>query len=203
MREGAEASGICGPSVEDPVPEELPLNLVLYMHLRIFAYSSNILKASFDPMVSMLASGTWKNLRFFRRSSSLRERDPAMKLICSTRQPWHCIVSSRALRRDAYWFSARDLVRMRYWSVISLILLNSRMQKMPAFDSVGGRNAHTHTHTVSTRLSVLLLSSSLPPTTPLRSPVVTPPHQVAPAQCHHSSVRLARTSPPSVGNLCT
>ena len=64
-----------------------------------------------------------------------------MKLICSTRQPWRCIVSPRALRRDAYWFSARDLARMRYWSVISLILLNSRMQKMPAFDSVGGRNA--------------------------------------------------------------
>jgi hypothetical protein len=39
MREGTEPSGICGPSVEDPGPEEPPLNLVLYMHLRIFAYS--------------------------------------------------------------------------------------------------------------------------------------------------------------------
>ena len=58
MREGAEASGICGPSVEDPVPEEPPLNPVLYMHLKIFAYSSNIFMVSFDPMASMLASGT-------------------------------------------------------------------------------------------------------------------------------------------------
>ena len=140
MREGAEASGICGPSVEDPVPEEPPQNLVICMHLRIFAHSSNILMASFDPMVSMLASGTWKNLRFFRRSSSLRERDPSMNLICSTRHPWRCIVVPRSLRRDAYWFSVRDLVRVRYWSVISLILLNSRMQKMSVFDTVGGRN---------------------------------------------------------------
>jgi hypothetical protein len=34
-------------------------------------------------MASMLASGTWKNLRFFLKSCSLRDRDPAMKLICS------------------------------------------------------------------------------------------------------------------------
>ena len=61
MRGRAEASGICGPSVEDPVPEEPPLNLVLYMHLRIFAYSSNILMVSFDPMDSMFALETWKN----------------------------------------------------------------------------------------------------------------------------------------------
>ena len=113
------------------------------MHLRIFAYSSNIFMASLDPMTSMFASGTWKNSMFFRRSSSLRERDPSMKLIGSTHQPWLCIVSPRALRRDTYWFSPRDLTRMRYWSVISLILLNSRMQKMPVFDSVGGRNTMT------------------------------------------------------------
>ena len=43
---------------EDPVPEESPLNLILYMHLRIFAYLSNDLMVSFDPMDSMLASGT-------------------------------------------------------------------------------------------------------------------------------------------------
>jgi hypothetical protein len=58
MRGGVEDSGICGPSVEDLVPKEPSLNLVLYMYLRIFAYSSNILKTSFDPMDSMLASGT-------------------------------------------------------------------------------------------------------------------------------------------------
>ena len=57
MREGAEVSGIFVPSVEDPVPGP-PLNLVLYMYLRMFAYSSNILNASFDPIVSILASGT-------------------------------------------------------------------------------------------------------------------------------------------------
>ena len=33
---------------------------LLYMHL--FGYSSNILIANFDPMDSILASGTWKNL---------------------------------------------------------------------------------------------------------------------------------------------
>jgi hypothetical protein len=140
VREGTDTSGICGPSVEDPVPEEPPLNLVLYMHLRIFVYSSNIFMVSLDPMDSLLASGTWKISRFFRRSSSLRERDPVMKLIWSTRQPCRCIVSPRALRRDTYWLSVRDLARMRYWSVISLILLNSSMQKMSVFDSVGGRN---------------------------------------------------------------
>ena len=65
MREGVEVLGICGSSVGDPVPEEPPLNLVLlYIHLRIFAYSSNILMTSLDPMVSMLVSGTWKNSRF-------------------------------------------------------------------------------------------------------------------------------------------
>jgi hypothetical protein len=34
------------------------LNLVLYMSFRIFAYSSNILKANFDLMDSLTASGT-------------------------------------------------------------------------------------------------------------------------------------------------
>ena len=52
MREGAEVSGIFVPSVEDPK------YLVLYMHLRMFAYSSNILNANFVPMASILSSGT-------------------------------------------------------------------------------------------------------------------------------------------------
>ncbi len=60
MREGVESSGVCGPSVEDLVPEEPPLNLVAYMYLRIFVYSSNIFMVSLDQMVSILASGTWK-----------------------------------------------------------------------------------------------------------------------------------------------
>ena len=41
-----------------------PLNLVLYIHLRIFAYTSNALIASFEYMELMLASGTLKNLVF-------------------------------------------------------------------------------------------------------------------------------------------
>ena len=45
-----------------------PLNLVLYMHLRIFAYTSNALIASFEYMELILASGTLKNFRFLLRS---------------------------------------------------------------------------------------------------------------------------------------
>ena len=37
-----------------------PLNLVLYMPFRIFAYSSNIIKANFDLMDSMPVYGTLK-----------------------------------------------------------------------------------------------------------------------------------------------
>ena len=48
MREGVEVSGVGWSSGEDPVPEETPLNLVLYMHFRIFTYSSNILIDNFE-----------------------------------------------------------------------------------------------------------------------------------------------------------
>ena len=41
-----------------------PLNLVLYMHLRIFAYTSNTLITSFEYMELILASGTLNNFRF-------------------------------------------------------------------------------------------------------------------------------------------
>ncbi len=37
-----------------------PLNLVLYMPFRIFAYSSNIFKTNFDLMESMPVCGTLK-----------------------------------------------------------------------------------------------------------------------------------------------
>jgi hypothetical protein len=104
-----------------------------------FTYSSNNLMTNFDPMVSVFVSGTWKNIRFLRRSSSSRERDPGIKLICSTCHPWCCNVSQRVLRRDSYWFSVRDLTRVRYWSVTSLIRLNSRMKKMSVLVSVDGR----------------------------------------------------------------
>ena len=111
------------------------------MHLRIFAYSSNILITNFDPMVSMIASGIWKNLRFFLKPCSLRDWDPVMKLICSTCHPWCYNVDPRVRRRDTYRFSARDRDRMRYWSVTSLMRLNSRMQNIPAFVLVGSRSA--------------------------------------------------------------
>ncbi len=38
-----------------------PLNLVLYIHLRMFAYTSNALITSFEYMELILASGTLKN----------------------------------------------------------------------------------------------------------------------------------------------
>jgi hypothetical protein len=72
-----EVSGLVGP----------PLNLVLYIHLRIFAYTSNTLIASFEYMDCMLASVTLKNFRFLLKSCLFTERAPVMKLICSTFQP--------------------------------------------------------------------------------------------------------------------
>ncbi len=61
-----------------------PLNLVLYIHLRIFAYTSNALIASFEYMELILASGTLKNFRFLLRSCLSTDRAPVIKLICST-----------------------------------------------------------------------------------------------------------------------
>jgi hypothetical protein len=63
---------------------EPPLNLGQYIHLRIFAYTSNTLIASFEYMDWMLVSGTWKNFRFLMRSCLFTERAPVIKLICST-----------------------------------------------------------------------------------------------------------------------
>ena len=141
MREGVEVSGNWlvfrrrfGPG------GALIKSGIVYMYFRIFTYSSKILITNFDPMDSMVASGTWKNLRFFLRSCSLRDRDPGIKLNCSTCHPWCCNVAPSVHRRDSYWFSVRDRVRMRYWSVTSLIHLNSRMQKMTVFVLVGSRN---------------------------------------------------------------
>jgi hypothetical protein len=55
-----------------------PLNLVLYMHLRIFAYTSNTLIASFEYMELILASGTLKNFRFLLRSCLSTDRAPVI-----------------------------------------------------------------------------------------------------------------------------
>ena len=58
-----------------------PLNLVLYIPFRIFAYSSNILKTNFDLMDSMPTSGTLKQVRFSCRSYSFRDLAPVMKVL--------------------------------------------------------------------------------------------------------------------------
>ena len=62
MRGGAGPHVSDGVLVEVPPSVVIPLNLILYMPFRILAYSSNILKANFDRMDSMLACGTSKNL---------------------------------------------------------------------------------------------------------------------------------------------
>jgi hypothetical protein len=57
-----------------------PLNLVLYMHLRIFAYTSNVLIVSFEYMELILASGTAKNFILLWKSCLSTDRAPVMKL---------------------------------------------------------------------------------------------------------------------------
>ena len=57
-----EVLGIGESSEEDPVPEEPPPNLVLYMHRRICAYSSNVRMASFDGLYG-LYQGLYARLR--------------------------------------------------------------------------------------------------------------------------------------------
>ena len=118
-----------------------PLNLVLNIHLRMFAYTSNVLIASFEYMELMLASGTLKNFRFLLKSRLSTDRVPVIKLICSTFQPCRCITVLMALRREAYWFSAVLLAMTRYRSQQSDILLCSRIQKVPALSPTGGRTA--------------------------------------------------------------
>ncbi len=118
-----------------------PLNLVLYMHLRIFAYTSNTLIASLEYTESMLAAGTLKNFRFLLKSCLSTDRAPVMKLTCSTFHPRRCITVLIALRRDTYWASAVLLALMRYRSQTSDILLCSKIQKIPSLLSTGGRTA--------------------------------------------------------------
>ncbi len=61
-----------------------PLNLVLYMHLKIFAYTSNVLIASFEYMELILSSGTPKNFILVLKSRLSTDRAPVMKLTWST-----------------------------------------------------------------------------------------------------------------------
>ena len=65
-----------------------PLNLVLYMYLRIFVYTSNDLISSFEYMELILASGNLKHFRFLLRSCLSTDRAPVIKLNCSTCQDW-------------------------------------------------------------------------------------------------------------------
>jgi hypothetical protein len=58
-----------------------PLNLVLYIHLRIFTYTSNTLIDSFEYMDWIPVSDTLKNFWFFLRSCLFTERTPVVKLI--------------------------------------------------------------------------------------------------------------------------
>jgi hypothetical protein len=53
MRGGEGSPGVVSIWSWSPLFFGHPLNLVLYMPFRIFAYSSNILKTNFDPMESM------------------------------------------------------------------------------------------------------------------------------------------------------
>ncbi len=92
-----------------------PMNLMMYMHLRVFEYTSNTLITSFEYMELILASGTLKNFRFLMRSCLSTDRAPVIKLICSTFQSWRCITVLMALRRDTYWFS---VVWMNEWVLI-------------------------------------------------------------------------------------
>ncbi len=78
-----------------------PLNLVLYMHLRIFAYTSNVLIVSFEYMelILILASGTPKNFMLLRNSCLSTDRAPVMKLtfhLCR----WITVLMT--LRRETY-----------------------------------------------------------------------------------------------------
>jgi hypothetical protein len=60
MRGGEDPPGAVSIWSWSPLFFRRPLNLVLYMPVRILAYSSNILKASFDLMESMSGCGTLK-----------------------------------------------------------------------------------------------------------------------------------------------
>jgi hypothetical protein len=123
---GVPTMGVCWASGEASSLVGPPLNLVLYMHLRIFAYTSNTLIASFEYMDCMLASGTLKNFRFLLRSCLFTERAPVMKLIYSTLQPWSCIALLMALRRDAYCLcSGMQKILSMYQSPALVVIIDA------------------------------------------------------------------------------
>ena len=83
---GVNTGGQLGRLKRPPTLFQPPLNLVIYMHLRIFAYTSNVLITSFEYMELILTSGTLKNFRFLLRSCLSTDRAPVIKLNCSTWQ---------------------------------------------------------------------------------------------------------------------
>ena len=66
-----------------------PLNLVLYMHLRISLYTSNTRIASFENMELILASGTLKNSGMVLGNCSWKEG--------------HDFSTSRYIHQENYW----------------------------------------------------------------------------------------------------
>ena len=108
--------GTGGVLVVAPPSADFPLNLILYMPFSILTYSSNILKANFDRMDSMLACGTFKKPKFLVESCSLSERAPAMKLTSFTAHSWRPSVLANADFNDAYCPSAVSL-RFRYMAL--------------------------------------------------------------------------------------
>ena len=78
---GVTTMGVGWASGEASNLVEPPLNLVLYIHLRIFAYTSNTLIDSFEYMECMLVSVTLKNFMFLLRFCFFTECVPVMKLI--------------------------------------------------------------------------------------------------------------------------
>ena len=91
-----------GRAEELPRSPDLPLNRILYMPFRTFAYSSKIIIASLVLIGSMLPEGTWKYSRFSLSSASFRDRAPAIKLRWCTIQPECCMALPSADRRDSY-----------------------------------------------------------------------------------------------------
>ena len=114
VNEGVTTMGVVWVSGEASDLVEPPMNLVLYIHLRIFTYTSNTLIASFEYMDWMLVSGTLKNFRFLLRSCLFTERAPVMKIIFSTLQPSRCITTLMTLWRDVYWSSTVCFTLVRY-----------------------------------------------------------------------------------------
>ena len=92
---GTGLPGTDGVLVVTPPSVGFPLNFILYMPFSILTYSSNILKANFHRMDSMLDCGTSKEPKFLRESFSFNVRSPDMKLTCFTTHPWGPSVLSK------------------------------------------------------------------------------------------------------------